>query len=363
MKAVLALADGSIYEGASCGAEGTVRGHLVSNRSAFGYQEIMTNLSSRGLLFNMTYPLIGNYGVNKDDWESTQVHSRGLILHEMCRKTTNWRATATFEGFLHDYGVVAIENIDTRSLARKIEEQGSMGAVISTERFRNRQLMAMAWNVCRDWDFEDYCTSEIDILPGKGLRLGILDMGLNYSLLEAIKCYEYEIVFLPHYLTMEEILAQDIDILFFSDGPGVPSEYGFLVELIQKLIGKLPMAGQGLGHALLAMALGAKVEPLKAGHFGGNLPVWELKSGKLLSTMQSHLYEVTTLAPGMEITHRCLHNQGIEGLIAEDAMIVSRQYQIKPEKNGDNDTLFETLNQWHRIKEGRGCRQDKIFIR
>ncbi len=355
MKAVLALSDGSIYEGISCGAEGTVRGQLVSDRSCFGYQEMMTNPASRGLIFNMTYPLVGNYGVNKDDWESTHVHARGLVLHELCRKPSNWRATATFQGFLHDYGVVAIEDIDTRMLARRIEEKGSMGAVISTENVRSRQLVAMAWNIYRDWDFRDFCAMEIDVLPGKGKRLGLIDLGLNNSLLDALKCYGYEIVFLPVYLTPHEILAQDVDILFFSGGPAAALDCGFIVETIKKLIGKIPMAGQGLGHALLAMALGAKVERMRVGHFGVNLPVRNLEAGNLMTTTQNHFYEVTNIVPGMRTTHICLHDNGIEGLIAEDAMVVSRQYQLHPERNADNDALFATLNQWHNIKEGKGC--------
>ncbi len=182
MKAVLALADGSIYEGRSCGAQGTVRGQLVTNRSIFGYQELMTQPASRGLIYNMAYPVIGNYGVNKEDWESVQVHSKGLVLHEMCRKTSNWRASATFESFLCDYGIVAIEEVDTRKLARSIEEKGSMGAVISTENLRSRQLVAMAWNLHRDWGLEDICATEIDHLPGNGKRLGLVDVGLNNSL-------------------------------------------------------------------------------------------------------------------------------------------------------------------------------------
>lgn len=301
MRAKIALEDGKIFEGFSFGAAGERSGEVVFNTSMFGYQEILTDPSYKGQIVTMTYPLIGNYGVNSEDVESRKPFVEGFVVKECSRIASNWRSEKSLNDYLCENDIVGIEGIDTRKLTEHIRSQGAMKAVISTEDIDDKSLINKAKSsqglIGRDMVREVTCGQTYvwkDRIPGTmsgktgRFKVVVIDCGVKYNILRELVSMDCHVVVVPAKTTAEEILGMNPDGLLLSNGPGDPAGVPYLVETIKQLINRLPTMGICLGHQMLGLALGCKTYKLKFGHHGANHPVKDLKTGKVAITVQNH---------------------------------------------------------------------------
>jgi len=306
--AVLALEDGTVYEGRSCGASGEACGEVVFNTSLTGYQEVLTDASYAGQIITMTMPHIGNCGVNGTDMESRGVFAQGLVVRSMCKTPSNWRSEESFPHFLARHNVVAIEGVDTRSLTRRIREVGAMKAIVSTTDFDPESLVTKARNslglVGRDLVSEVAVSASYTWgtpVPGGGLpvdlgnlpklpryRVVALDSGIKYNILRCLANSGCEVIVVPPKTSASAIRELKPQGLFFANGPGDPAAVDFLYSTLQDFLGTVPIFGICLGHQMLSLALGCTTYKLKYGHRGGNQPVMNLLSGKVEITSQNH---------------------------------------------------------------------------
>lgn len=345
MKAVLALADGQTYVGRSFGSEGETRGEVVFNTSMTGYQEILTDPSYEGQMVAMTYPEIGNVGVNAEDEESYKPFVRGFITREYCPTPSNWRATQPLHEYMSDHGIVGIEGIDTRSLVRHIRDIGAQEGVISTLDRSPEELVATALEtpglVGRDLVREVTCQEPYDWENGKwelgkGYRgkgrseffVVAYDYGIKRSILRNLVESGCRVKVVPAWTPAEEVLAWNPHGIFLSNGPGDPDAVPYGKDIVQKLVGQKPIFGICLGHQILGLALGGKTYKLKFGHHGGNQPVMDLTTRKVEITTQNHGFAVDTksLEGIAELTHVNLNDHTVEGLAHRELPIFSVQY-------------------------------------
>jgi len=307
--ALLALEDGTVFRGTSCGISGEAAGELCFNTSMAGYQEVLTDPSYAGQIVTMTSPHIGNYGVNGADMESRGVFAKGLVVREMCFEPSSWRSEQSLPDFLAEQGVVAIEGVDTRRLTRHLRENGAMRAVISTVDLDEASLVAkaaaspglvgrdlvaeVATTVRYHWGDEvpPGCDLPVDtgVLPATPrYRVAAFDSGIKYNILRRLAEAGCDVTVLPPTTTAEEVLALDPDGVFLANGPGDPAAVGYLYATLRDLIGVKPVFGICLGHQMLSLAVGAGTYKLKYGHRGGNQPVMNLLNGKVEITSQNH---------------------------------------------------------------------------
>ncbi len=371
--AKLALEDGTVYTGTSIGAEGEVDGEVCFNTSMTGYQEILTDPSYRGQIVTMTYPQIGNYGVNKSDYESSQPHLAGFVVREHSRIESNFRAEHSLGDFLKKWGVVAIESIDTRALVRRIRSQGAMRGVLSTMDMDDASLVdkakASPGLVGRDlvrevipaqsatWDetvsewthLNADCEMRIaesgnqksEIRNQKLFHVVALDYGMKWNIPRHLVDQGCRVTVLPGDTTAEAVLALNPDGVFLSNGPGDPEPLDYAIGTIRDLLGKQPVFGICLGHQLLALASGAKTFKMKFGHRGANQPVQQLNNGTVEITSQNHGFAVDeeSLPANLEVTHRSLNDGTIEGVRRRDVAAFSVQYH--PEASaGPHDSHY-----------------------
>ena len=336
MKAILALEDGSIFEGRSVGAEGEHTGELVFNTSMTGYQEILTDPSYAGQIVTMTYPHIGNCGVNEDDVESRQPFVRGFVMGECCFEPSNWRATASLPDYLKKQNIVAIDDIDTRKITTLLRVGGAMKSVISTITQDHKDLLEIVQNApdmagsdfVREVSIEKQFHYEHDeALP---YNVVALDFGIKSNILRLLRQARCNVTVVPATTSPEDILAQNPDGIFLSNGPGDPSALPYIYPTVEKLIdsGK-PIFGICLGHQILAHALGGKTFKLKFGHRGGNQPVLDEKTRKVEITAQNHGFAVdpeSLDADKIRITHTHLNDKTCSGLEHKTRPLFSVQY-------------------------------------
>lgn len=364
--AKLALEDGTVYTGASFGATGEVDGEVCFNTSMTGYQEILTDPSYRGQIVTMTYPEIGNYGVNAEDVESLRPHLAGFVVRELSRHTSNFRASGGLHEYLAAAGVVGLAGIDTRALVRRLRTRGAMKGVLSTTDLDDRSLVAKAQTspglVGRDlvrevipggpssWNEE---LSPWSKLGGPGSpaisddadlpHVVALDYGMKWNIARHLRSLGCRVTVLPGTATAGEVLAQKPDGIFLSNGPGDPEPLIYAIETIRGVLGKAPVFGICLGHQLLSLACGAKTFKLKFGHRGANQPVLNQRSGAVEITCQNHGFAVdeSSLPTELEVTHRNLNDDTIEGVRHRELPAFSVQYH--PEASAgphDSDYLF-----------------------
>jgi carbamoyl-phosphate synthase small subunit len=359
-KALLVIEDGTVFEGSGFGAEGEVFGEVVFNTSMTGYQEILTDPSYNGQIVTMTYPEIGNCGVNEEDVESRRPFLKGFVVKEYWRTPSNWRSQGDLESYLANYGIVGIEGIDTRSLTKLIRSKGAQKAAISTEDLDPKSLLKKVQSsegiVGIDLVTEVSCEEpynwnegthswrpldEKDLQAKEKFKVVAYDFGLKQNILRKLTDHGCEVTVVPSRTPPNEVLALDPDGIFLSNGPGDPAAVSYAVESIRTLIGKKPIFGICLGHQILSLALGAETYKLKFGHRGANQPVKNLQTGKVEITSQNHGFAVDTesLGKDIEVTHINLNDQTIEGIKHKKHPAFSIQYH--PEASpGPHDASY-----------------------
>jgi len=359
------LEDGKIFRGENTGCSGETIGEVVFNTAMVGYQEILTDPSSCEQIIVMTYPQIGNYGINYKDAESCRIQARGLIVKECFDYYSNWRAEDSLNSYLKKYNIIGLEDIDTRQLARYIRLKGSMKGIISTETDDKDKLKGKLDSypsiVNRDLVKDVTCDKPYVYNPERnscGSIVLVIDFGVKKTFLDCLDREGFKLIVVPASMSAEEILKYNPDGIFLSNGPGDPSAVNYAIQTITKLIGRKPIFGVCLGHQLLAIALGAKTYKLKFGHHGGNYPVKNLETGKVEITSQNHSFAVDEESLNnikdteYKITHINLNDNTIEGLEYENINAYSVQYH--PEwKSGSHDSEY-IFNKFARlIKENK----------
>ncbi len=337
MKAYLVLEDGSAFKGESFGAEGESFGELVFNTSMAGYQEILTDPSYKGQIVTMTYPLIGNYGVNDEDVESCKPWTEGFVIKELSGIASNYRKKTTLDDYMKKYKIVGIQGVDTRAITRKLRTKGAMKCAISTMDPDEKKLLgkikASPGLLGRDLVKEVTCKKPFD-WEDKGVgktrfTVVAIDCGTKLNIFRNLSRIGCKVKVLPASATAEDVLALKPDGLFLSNGPGDPEGVPYHIETVRKLIGKLPIFGICLGHQILGLAFGGKTYKLKFGHHGGNHPVMDLRTRKVDITSQNHGFAVDIDSiPDKDVvlTHINLYDKTVEGMEHRKLPVFSVQY-------------------------------------
>ncbi|HOO56902.1 MAG TPA: glutamine-hydrolyzing carbamoyl-phosphate synthase small subunit [bacterium] len=347
MKALLALEDGTYFFGTSFGAPGERAGELVFNTSMTGYQEILTDPSYRGQIVTMTYPLIGNYGVNEEDFESRRPWVEGFVVKESSKIVSNWRATASLSDFLKDNGIIGIEGVDTRGLTKHLREAGALKAYISTEDLDPVSLVGRAAEseglIGRDL-VKDVTNGETSEWCTNGsYHVAAIDCGIKYNILRLLEKAGCRVTVFPANAGTEDILSIKPDGVFVSNGPGDPEGVPYTVNTVRELIHmNIPMFGICLGQQIIGLALGGKTFKLKYGHRGGNHPVMKLDDKSVAITVQNHGFcvDIDSIDESIvEITHINLNDQTLEGIKHREYPVFSVQFH--PEASpGPHDSLY-----------------------
>lgn len=379
MSCRLVLEDGAVFEGRSAGAAGTALGEVVFSTSMTGYQEMLTDPSYAGQILTLTYPLIGNYGVTKDDFESRKVQAAGFIIKQMADAPSNWRSQGDLRAFLQEAGTVAMEGIDTRALTRHLRVRGVMMGCLTTELSPEKAMATLA--AAPDYSATDWVRQVSTEAPyvwkaGSGVqafgrsgveaaklegskdlntrtpehlnaskRVVLVDCGVKFNILRELAALGCETTVVPCTTSAEQILDLAPDGIAFSPGPGDPERLGYVVETARQLIGKRPIFGICMGNQIVGAAFGAGTFKLPFGHRGGNHPVKELRTGRVTITSQNHGFAVDPAGlenSGLEVTHVNLNDGTVEGLQHRELPVFTIQYH--PEANPgprDSEYLFQ----------------------
>lgn len=353
--ALLVLEDGSVYRGSAFAGQGEVLGEVVFNTGMTGYQEIITDPSYKEQIVAMTYPLIGNYGINEEDMESGNVHLEALVVKEYQDHPSNWRSRKSLKVFLEEQGKLGIEGIDTRALTRRIRIAGAMRGIVSTETSDSERLLARVREypglvgrnlvdsvTCRlPYTWRQGAPHSLESGGQGQLRVAVLDYGVKYNTLRHLEQRQCEVMVLPASATAEEILSLKPDGVLLSNGPGDPAALPAIVETVRRLLGKLPIFGICMGHQVLGQALGGKTAKLKFGHHGINQPVKNRETGRVEITSQNHGFVVLpeSLSAAQEKTFDNLNDSTCEGI--KDQVLRAFSVQYHPEAApGPHDATY-----------------------
>ena len=349
MTAILALEDGRIYKGESFGATGERFGEVVFNTSMTGYQEILTDPSYKGQIVTMTYPLIGNYGVNEEDVESRKPHLEGFVVKEYSKIFSNWRSKKSLGDYLKENNVIGIEGVDTRTLTLHIRQAGAMKAVLSTTDTDEQSLTEKAKNsrglLGIDLVKEVACSKKYEWNNSGKYKVVVLDCGVKLNSLRELAKKNCKVIVVPAGTTSGEISELSPDGILLSNGPGDPAALPYVVKTVQELLGKVPIFGICLGHQMLGQALGGKTYKLKFGHHGGNQPVKDIRTGKVAISVQNHGFcvDIDTLnKKEVELTHVNLNDDTLEGMRHKRLPVFSVQFHPEAAPgHHDAEYLFE----------------------
>ncbi|MBI3313153.1 MAG: glutamine-hydrolyzing carbamoyl-phosphate synthase small subunit [Candidatus Omnitrophica bacterium] len=362
MKAYLALEDGLVFEGEGFGAEGEVYGEVVFNTSLSGYQEILTDPSYKGQIVTMTYPHIGNYGVNFQDEESSKPWVEGFVIKELSPVVSNFRAKMSLHDYLKKHNKIGIQGIDTRKLVKHLRDNGAKKGILSTTDGDPKRLVQKAKDspsivgvdlvkevTCKKtYEFKDSLLAGYEWGPGgpieKRFNVVAIDSGIKTNILRKLNQHGFNVRVVPASATKDEIMKSKPDGVFLSNGPGDPAAVPYLVNTVRELIGQVPIFGICLGHQILGLALGGTTSKLKFGHRGGNHPVMDLETKKIEITSQNHgfVVDIDSLPKDeVELTHLNLNDKTLEGMKHKKYPLFSVQYH--PENSPgphDSDYLF-----------------------
>lgn len=386
MNAILALEDGTMFRGQGFGAPASACGEVCFNTSMTGYQEILTDPSYKGQIVTMTYPLIGNYGVNEQDVESWRPHAAGFVIRELSPVVSNWRADYSLSDYLAKNGIPGIQGIDTRALTKKLRVRGALNGFITTEDISEAEALDRAKNwpglvgvdyvkevTHREafrWDAKDERSAAFDLvrgnarldarnhrkpLPPADIPIVAFDFGMKYNILRRLRQHGFAVQVLPATATAAEALKHKPAGIFLSNGPGDPAALDYIVREVQTLVGTgIPIFGICLGHQILGQALGGKTFKLKFGHRGGNQPVKDLESGRVEITSQNHGFAVdpASLPAEVAVNRINLNDQTVEGLRHKTKPIFCVQYHPEAAPGPhDSNPLFGEFRQ---LVETRG---------
>ncbi|PKN18305.1 MAG: carbamoyl phosphate synthase small subunit [Deltaproteobacteria bacterium HGW-Deltaproteobacteria-6] len=355
-KALLVLEDGSVFDGFAFAGAGETLGEVVFNTGMTGYQEVITDPSYKGQIVAMTYPLVGNYGINDEDMESAALHLEGFIVKEYQPNPSNWRMKKSLKSFLEDSGKIGLTGIDTRALTRRLRLSGSMKGIISTQTENVAELLEKVRDypglVGRDLVREVCCQKPYIWKKGapsrgkipagktaKKMRVVVLDCGVKYNILRLLEQNGCEVVVVPAFTTGREILAYQPDGILLSNGPGDPAALPYIVDAARDVIGKVPVFGICLGHQIIGQAIGGRTCKLKFGHHGINQPVQNLETGRVEITSQNHGFVVVpeSVENNASKTFINLNDATSEGLKLSGAMSVQYHPEASP---GPRDTEY-----------------------
>ena len=355
----LVLEDGTVFTGESFGSHRQGWGEVVFNTTMTGYQEVLTDPSYAGQLITLTYPIVGNYGINRSDFESRRIQAAGLIVRQHCDLPSHSSSDMNLHAFLEEYDVPGISGIDTRALTRRIRTRGVMMGLVTIEdpETARQQLAALPNYDHLDWvstvtTANRYFWNGLDEsagypskpAPAGVRRILVTDAGLKYNILRLLQIRGCEVIAVPATTPAADILAMHPAGVLLSPGPGDPELLGGIVDNVRQLLGKVPMMGICLGHQLAARALGARTYKLKFGHRGGNHPVKDLNTGQVHITAQNHGYSVDAenLPAGLEVSHLNLNDNTVEGLVHRDLPLFTIQYHSEASPGPqDNEYLFD----------------------
>lgn len=342
MKAKLILENGMIFEGKSFGYLGESVGEVVFTTGMTGYQEVLTDPSYHGQIVTMTYPLIGNYGINLDDMESNKPQVKGFIVREKCNIPNNFRCEMNLDDYLKQNKIVGIEDIDTRALTKILRNNGTMKGIITLDHSELSEVKKEIEAFSNKDAVSNVTTDKIYEIDGEGKHVAIIDYGIKNNILNCFRKRGCKITVFPSNVTAEEVLNINPDLVFLSNGPGDPEDLETEIENIKKIIGKKPIVGICLGHQLLALSLGGSTTKLKFGHRGCNHPVKDLETGRVHITSQNHGYVVNEVPEDVEITHVNINDGTVEGLKHKTMPVYSVQFH--PEASAgpkDSEYIFD----------------------
>ncbi len=340
---LLVLEDGSVYKGTAFGSDQYRVGELIFQTGMSGYQEIISDLSYYGQIVMMTYPAIGGCGINRDDFESMDPQIFGFVVKEFCEYPSNFRSNMTLNAFMEQKGIPGIADIDTRAITRKIRDHGTMKAIMAESDADVEALVQMLKTAKLPQDgVSKVSTQKPYPIPSRGFKVVMLDLGTKFGLIRELNKRGCDLVVMPYATTAEEILSLSCDGVVVSNGPGTPDQIPETVETLKKLIDHAAILGCGLGHQVVAQACGARIEKMRFGHHGNSTPIRSLAKNKVEFTAQNHTYAVneeSLKGTGLNVTHRALNDDTIEGLKHESKPILTVEFNPEAAPGAD-DTMY-----------------------
>lgn len=356
MKRLLVLEDGSVFEGIGFGGSEYKIGELIFQTGMCGYQEILSDLSYYGQIVMMTYPAIGNCGINRDDFESLIPNVFGFVVKEYCEEPSNFRCEMTLDKFLKMKNIPGIADIDTREITRKIRTNGVMKATLADEGADIDAIVAQLKTVELPHDgVQRVSTQKPFPIPSRGQKAVMVDIGTKFAVIREFNERDIDLVVVPYDMCAEKILELQPDGVILSGGPGCPEEIPETIASTKELLGKVPMMGIGLGHEVLALACGASVKKMKIGHHGNSIPVRNLKKNKIEFTAQNHGYDLDESSienTGIEITYRSLNDDSVEGFVHKEYPMISVAFE--PEAAPGADDLNYLFDEFIELMKERG---------
>jgi carbamoyl-phosphate synthase small subunit len=346
MKRQLILEDGTIFIGEAFGSDSDKTGEVVFNTGMTGYQEILSDPSYCGQIVTLTYPLVGNYGITRDDFESIAPAISGFIVKEAADFPSNWRSEMSLDEFFKAKNIPGISGVDTRKLTRIIRQYGTLkGAICTIDRSAEDVLQQLKATVPPTDQVKRVSTKTAYPSPGRGRRIVLVDFGMKHGILRELNDRDCDVIVVPYNVTAREILALNPDGIMLSNGPGNPKDVQEAIEMIKGIQGKVPLFGICLGHQLFALANGADTEKMKFGHRGSNHPVKDLRSGKIAITSQNHGYTVqmeSVQSTDLKVTHIALNDHTVEGLRHKEFRAFTVQYHPEASPGpADANYLFD----------------------